>query len=56
MAQTSVVNDESLELIAVILPMSEQSLMEEIEGMTESKINQIGVSNYIYHAYSGEWN
>lgn len=43
-AQKSIVNDESLELIAVLLPVTEQNLMEEIEGMTESKINQLGVS------------
>lgn len=47
-AQKSMVNDESLELIAVILPVTEQSLMEEIEGMTESKINQIGVSLKVF--------
>lgn len=44
---SAVLADDLLEMIAVISPRDEAGLMEEIEGMTESKISQLGVSTLI---------
>lgn len=51
---SAVLGDDLLELIAVILPIDEQSLTEEIEGMTESKISQLGVSSSIPVIHSSD--
>lgn len=52
---SAVLGDDLLELIAVILPIDEQSLTEEIEGMTDSKISQLGVSPAIPVIHSSDF-
>jgi hypothetical protein len=44
-AQTALLNEAILETIALIKPDTEHSLTENIEGMTEAKISQLGVRN-----------